>query len=188
MRADDDARPALAPARRTRRWLARASGTWKIEPMVARTASTENGSTVSPTRITPVGADRVGGADDGAEIAGVADRLRARPRRRSRAGRIVVGAASAAARTRRPRSADCRAALILASTASLTASDVAAARMRARRAAARPAAAFATCARMDERADRPAGLDRVGDELQPLGDEEAALLAVLRRAPARGSP
>ena len=34
-------------------WLARASGTWKIEPIVARTASTENGSTVSPTRITP---------------------------------------------------------------------------------------------------------------------------------------
>ncbi len=56
-----------------------ATGTAKTEPMVARTVSSENGSVVSPTRMTRK-RRRVGRADDRAEIAGIADAVERYPR------------------------------------------------------------------------------------------------------------
>ena len=163
--------------------VARASGTAKIEPMVARTASTENGSTVLPTRITPLGADRVGGAHDGAEIAGIAHRFQRDPDvvagragwHRRRVSRCSKTPSTVCGLSRR---------LIFSSTASLTAITlpplawaVAASRCTS--------GWFADRAGMDQRADRPAGLDRIGHQLQPLGEEQARFLAVLgERQPA----
>ena len=133
-----------------------------------------------------LGADRVGGAHDGAEIAGVAHRLErhpdvARPGPESLGRRQpLLEHAEHGLRVVAP--------AILASTASLTEITLPPRATRSRARAARPAARSATPCRMHQRADRPAGIERVGDELQPLGDEEPARLAVLARAPGRGCP
>ena len=182
MRADDRAPASAGASAANSARLARASGTAKIEPMVARTASTENGSTVSPTRIDARRADRVDGADDGAEIAGIAHRVERHPdvaglrldRRRPAVSRCSKTPTTICGLSRR---------VILASTVSLTSSTVPPRGVRGRREP-RDQRLPGDAARVDQRADRPAGLERVDDELQPLGDEQPARLAVLLSASA----
>ena len=145
---------------------------------MARTASTENGSTVSPIRIAPLAPTASIGPQDGAEIAGIAHILQRHPE-------IVGGRLDAANDVKRCSNTPITVCglsrrVILASTASLTARHLAAARMRRRRKAPHQRL-IGDLRRMNQHADRPSRLDRVGDELQPLGDEQPACLAVLRQ-------
>ena len=91
----DQGRPA-APASPPR--SARAGGRAKIEPMLARTAFGENGSAQSGPSATGPSSSACGGADDRADVAGVADPVQVEAGRRRRRR------PSAAARPRSPAS------------------------------------------------------------------------------------
>ena len=153
-----------------------ATGTAKIEPMVARTVSSENGSVVSPTRMTPL-------APTASTVRMTVPRL---PGSRTRSSATQTSpSAGLTSRKRRQallEDADDHLRIVApgdrASTFSLTSSTVPpAATVRA--------ATFSTAALPraglgeDQRADRPAEFERVDDELQPFGDEGVLLVAEL---------
>ena len=74
-----------APARQPRRSsVARASGTAKIAPMLARTAFGLNGSAVPGPIATDDGAERLGGAQDRADVAGIVDAVQVDAQRAGR--------------------------------------------------------------------------------------------------------
>ena len=105
------------------------------------------------------------------------ERFRARPRPRRQSGPIAPSGVSLCSKTPMTVCGLSRR-LIFSSTASLVAitSPPRACVVAARRA---DEPLVGHPAGMDEGADRPAGIDRIGDELQPFGNEQAARLAVL---------
>ena len=124
-----------------------------------------------------LGADGIDGADDGAEIAGIAHPVERHPDVVVRRPDVAQAASGAAAKTPTTTCGLSRR-VIAASTFSLTSSTVPpAATVRA--------ATFSTggiAARRlgeDQRADRPAEVERVDDQLQALGHEGVLLVAEL---------
>ena len=80
VRANHVALPGCRPRPEALRASMRTSGTLKMEPIAGAHGTRANrGRSRCPPGITPSGSDGVGGADDGAEVAGVADGLQRQP-------------------------------------------------------------------------------------------------------------